>query len=339
MKSAINTQIAFLCVIDILQSITTAQRLSDKTSGNLTESNIRKTFDNISCSTGETFSNIGVCLDEGYRVTDPPTSSVTKVYVDFSSQDILGMKDDENSIELFIEIVYAWEDNRIKIIPSYARDIGYMGFTFKGIDVPRPLTMRKRPPTWVPERLRFENITQSRKTVVPFTSLVLITGESMISMLYKGSIVSDPNTTVAVTITDWRMTVPCNFDHSMFPFDTHYCKFRVTNKDSRKIIPLLYPRMSTDKIMTLSKYGFTITGYLDEGINETNHSHVDLKFTMKRILPPFVFQYHLPSAAIVLVSQLSFIIPASAIPGRVGLLATLFLTLTNLFINHMVRLN
>ena len=161
----------------------------------------------------------------------------------------------------------------------------------------------------------------------------------MISMLHEWAIVSDPNTTVVVTITDWRMTVPCNFDHSMFPFDTHYCRFRVTNKDSREIIPRLYPGMSTDKIMTISKYGFTITGYLDEGINGKNHSYVGLKFKMKRTLPPFVYQYHLPSAAIVLVSQLSFIIPASAIPGRVGLLATLFLTLTNLFINHMVRLN
>ena len=225
MKSTINTQIAFLCVIDILQSIARAQRVSQKINS----------FDNGSCSTGETFSNIGVCLDEGYRATDPPTSTVTKVYVDFRSQDILGMKDDENTIQLFIEIAYAWEDNRIRIIHSNAKDIDYMGL--KGIDVPRILLTSKTPPTWAPERLRFENIILPRKIFVPFTKLVLITGESMISMLHEWSIVSDPNTTVVVTVTDWRMTVPCNFDHSMFPFDTHYCRFRVTNKDSREIIP------------------------------------------------------------------------------------------------------
>ena len=40
--------------------------------------------------------------------------------------------------------------------------------------------------------------------------------------------------------------------------------------------------------------------------------------------------------AIVVVSIMGFIIPASAIPGRVALLVTQFLTLINLFIYQMV---
>ena len=100
MKSTIDTQIAFLCVIDILQSITRAQSLSHETNGNLTKSTIRKTFDNNPCGKGKTFSDIGFCLAEGYRVIDPPTSTVTKVYVDFWSQDIIGVKEDENLIDL-----------------------------------------------------------------------------------------------------------------------------------------------------------------------------------------------------------------------------------------------
>ena len=41
--------------------------------------------------------------------------------------------------------------------------------------------------------------------------------------------------------------------------------------------------------------------------------------------------------AIVVVAQISFIIPMSAIPGRVALVVTQFLTLTNIFIHEMVR--
>ena len=86
-----------------------------------------------------------------------------------------------------------------------------------------------------------------------------------------------------------------------------------------------------------SKSGFTVTQLLEDGFNDKNESYVGMEFKMKRALSTFLFQYYLPSAAIVFVSQISFIVPTASIPGRLGLLATLFLTLTNLFINHMVR--
>ena len=59
--------------------------------------------------------------------------------------------------------------------------------------------------------------------------------------------------------------------------------------------------------------------------------------TLERILEPYLLQYYFPSIAIVIISQISFIIPLSAIPGRVALIVTLFLTLTNIFIYLMVR--
>ena len=51
---------------------------------------------------------------------------------------------------------------------------------------------------------------------------------------------------------------------------------------------------------------------------------------------PFLYMYYLPCMAIVLVSQISFIIPLSSIPGRVALVVTQFLTLTNIFIHQTV---
>ena len=88
--------------------------------------------------------------------------------------------------------------------------------------------------------------------------------------------------------------------------------------------------------LSLNSLGFIITKNLEEGLDGNKDAYVGITFKMVRILSPFIFQYHLPAAAIVFVSQVSFIIPPSAIPGRIGLLATLFLTLINLFINHMV---
>ena len=59
--------------------------------------------------------------------------------------------------------------------------------------------------------------------------------------------------------------------------------------------------------------------------------------TLERMVQPFLYMYYLPCMAIVLVSQISFIIPLSSIPGRVALVVTQFLTLTNIFIHQTVR--
>ena len=57
---------------------------------------------------------------------------------------------------------------------------------------------------------------------------------------------------------------------------------------------------------------------------------------MKRIQQPYLLKYYLPCIAIVTVTQISFYIPPDAIPGRIALLVTQFLTLTNLFISEQV---
>ena len=136
---------------------------------------------------------------------------------------------------------------------------------------------------------------------------------------------------------DLQIRVPCSFAPNMFPFDAPSCMLRYSNKDARNLIPIPL-RTSTHTPRPFPKYGFTITVLEIDGIDEKGSAFVGIKYHMRRILSPFVFQYFLPAAAIVFVSDISFIIPSSATPGRVGLLATLFLTLTNLFINHMVSL-
>ena len=75
----------------------------------------------------------------------------------------------------------------------------------------------------------------------------------------------------------------------------------------------------------------TKNGYFD------NLKEVGFNLTMKRVQQPYLLKYYLPCIAIVTVTQISFYIPPDAIPGRVALLVTQFLTLTNLFISEQVR--
>ena len=70
-----------------------------------------------------------------------------------------------------------------------------------------------------------------------------------------------------------------------------------------------------------------------------NLKEVGFNLTMKRIQQPFLLRYYLPCVAIVIVTQISFYIPPDAIPGRIVLLITLFLTIMHLLMSEQVKHN
>ena len=133
------------------------------------------------------------------------------------------------------------------------------------------------------------------------------------------------------------------------------CQFVYTNENARELHLLPYVddvstigrRISSELDWDTYSYrapekdGFEIETSFVHGndLGKENFHYWGFNITMRRIISPYAFQYFLPAAAIVGISQISFIIPPSSIPGRIGLLATLFLTLMNIFINHMVRTN
>ena len=83
--------------------------------------------------------------------------------------------------------------------------------------------------------------------------------------------------------------------------------------------------------------GYTVTNVTWINPRKDMGMGIGFDVTLKRNVMPYVMQYYVPCCAIVLVSQISFIIPLSAIPGRVALLVTQFLTLTNIFIHQQVN--
>ena len=138
-----------------------------------------------------------------------------------------------------------------------------------------------------------------------------------------------------------KMRTLCDFEFTKFPFDIHNCEFRITSKFSGGLQELLDQRnenVDHFALTAVSAFHVSIT-LLGNGINETNNITNDFGFNLeiKRKVSTYVIQYYLPCAAIVAVSSISFIIPVTAIPGRVSLVVTLFLTLSNLIIHNEVR--
>ena len=148
-----------------------------------------------------------------------------------------------------------------------------------------------------------------------------------------------PNTTIVSATVEWRVTVFCNFDFSHFPLDNQHCEVRmgyIVWGDLKKI--LYDPENTRHSAKQYEASGFDMTiafvGNTLAQENFTNKFRFDIE--MKRQIEPYLYQYYLPCIAIVLVSFISFIIPLAAIPGRVALVVTQFLTLTNIFIHQMV---
>ena len=162
-----------------------------------------------------------------------------------------------------------------------------------------------------------------------------------------GKTMFGPNATTVLSIIEWSVTVSCGFDFSDFPFDKNDCTFKMIATNVN--VSLNNPLTSfAEKILGKQKLNYKAEGFKIEmkpfgncnnmPVFNTITTSFGFKVEMKRQVRKYLFQYFLPCLAVVLASSFSFIIPLSAIPGRVALVVTQFLTLTNIFIHHMVRI-
>jgi hypothetical protein len=79
-----------------------------------------------------------------------------------------------------------------------------------------------------------------------------------------------------------------------------------------------------------------VNNYDAEDEEDPKRKFIGFEVELKRKMSPFVMKYYLPAAGIVFISQISFLISPSQLPGRVALLVTLFLVLTNIFTRQQV---
>ena len=158
-----------------------------------------------------------------------------------------------------------------------------------------------------------------------------------------------PNTTLISSSIDERIVMTCVDDvtYSYFPHDIHNCKLRMKSYYVNATMDVNIKKGNEKLSRPHNLAGFKISNSKipetkikrssSSGIEYTQFG-VAMKF--ERRFGDYFYKYFLPCMLIVTASSLSFIIPLSALPGRVALLVTLFLTLTNnVFyarVNHII---
>ena len=169
--------------------------------------------------------------------------------------------------------------------------------------------------------------------------VALFSGEKMNERL-SANIFPNHSTTV-VAYPKWSVKIACDFDFSKYPFDRNECPFLMV-ADNLELTKLASNHFNESWLSNEQTEfdGFTVSNTIVL-INETLNRWIPetgfgLNITISRQFEPYLYQYYIPTMLIVTSSFFSFFIPLTAIPGRVAILVTQFLTLTSIFIHEMV---
>ena len=128
-------------------------------------------------------------------------------------------------------------------------------------------------------------------------------------------------------------TISCNMAFANFPFDVQNCPYHVSSASYTDHDVIF--NASVESQLERSFYQSFDISILEDKAFVDHRGHSIAGFSLKLTRRPnlFVFKYYLPAFCIVMVSWISFLIPPDAIPGRTGLLVTLFLVTATIFGN------
>ena len=287
-----------------------------------------------------------VCLNKDYHKEISPKKE-NEQYIPINSSMFLRNIQEINAIDksmtVDIGLSLYWVDNRIqKKFTKYNMNTHKMG---KAGTMPLPI--EKLNDIWRPDLYIFD--------MAYFESYKVNALTDSISILYNyyWNVSSyhreyTLNNTVIQYYLDARAKIYCfKFGFEKFPMEENTCTFVLGTAMTFANFAWFYDEDnwrydSVDRNKIINGYKVTNISWINKRPNDLNENYygmgtaIGFKVSMTRQLMPFFIEYYIPCVAIVFLTHISFIIPLSAIPGRIALLVTEFLTLTNLFIYQQV---
>ena len=134
------------------------------------------------------------------------------------------------------------------------------------------------------------------------------------------------------------ITLSCDMDFQRYPFDSHQCFFRAgsyayNDKIVKCTSSLRYAHNAKQRnlqyIVTLDDLPHEFQQYI---FNDTRWSNCGFTVKLERTKSQMIIQVYLTSISLVIISWISFIVEPSVVPGRMGMLMTVFLVLINILV-------
>ena len=286
----------------------------------------------------------GVCINDDRDFHNAPQQAIIPIsnqgiFVSFWDITPLEVNENANLLTVDLKVTYVWRDDRIKTNSSFLNIFSLSFPSFPGITFAWGSSIQWQDMIWYPWAIKMEHAFEQTLRYTPATVLHI----SSKDLTSRTTVDVDPNATFILALFQYNVRSTCEYDFTSFPMDDHNCQLLLTNEFIRDLKISLLSLQGSNYESNIIKYyekdGFNITIRYennDAPRNSSEISYVGLNFKMSRVLFPYISQYYVPCIAIVCVSQGSFIIPPSSIPGRLGLVATLFLAITNILIDSNV---
>ena len=269
----------------------------------------------------------GACIERTYQQSSVPETGITKVYSTIIEQRVREVDGQKKQVTIDFTLALQWMDPGIKT--NFSEENEQNGGIKLSIE---HLNVIWKPDLYIYNISDYKSYADS-KQINSF--IILATNVSNLGNNTEETKQQKRQTVVEYTV-EAKATIYCNFDFSDYPMDTQMCRFRFGSRSSGTTFILNDPNKIYHETTNYMTENFNITITFFDGNLNTGKNIVGFDIQMVRILKPFIMEYYLPCMAIVLVSQIGFVIPLTAIPGRAALLVTQFLTLTNLFIHQTV---
>ena len=257
----------------------------------------------------------GACVNDDYSKDFLPETVERKIFTTIEYQKVRVVDAKKQTVSLDLTLRMTWEDPDLK-------------FRFSSKDKERGamfLSPEATSEIWTPD-VHINNRTylkQDEEWKSLISSKILGGGTNNIELKYE-----------------MKFTVYCSFYYSRYPMDQQTCTVGIGSASKSEIFVLDPAPDVKDAIYHVKNAYISdnfdmMIGFVDNGIKNGSNT-IEIRIEMCRLLTSFLYMYYVPCITIVFVSLIGFVIPVSAIPGRIGLLVTQFLTLTNLSIYQMV---
>ena len=262
-----------------------------------------------------------VCIGKNYWKYFAPQDEDTKVHSTIEYQQIRDVDAKKQTISFDLLLTLRWLDPNI-VTNFTEKDIKSDGIILR----PEKIDM-----LWTPDLYLWNRTTVKNKDEWAFlkSSKVLSTNAINEQEGVYG------RTTVELKYVI-KTTIYCKFEYSLYPMDKQKCFVNIGSGSGGSIFTLFDKDLSFHSPVTYNAVGLSLDITFFGKEKQDRGEKVGFKIQMKRLMTPFLLKYYIPCMAIVIVSEIGFMVPLTAIPGRVALLVTNFLTLVNLFIYQMV---
>ncbi len=149
---------------------------------------------------------------------------------------------------------------------------------------------------------------------------------------------AEDNTTVQIAqIRHVLVTKLCTLQFTYFPFDKQTCNFLIRSTLPSSVVYLTGYSNLRIKPNAMTRFSMELRDIEEDRsrnlkVNrEEFYRFLGFKMKLWRNSKPYIFSYYIPVGTMALVASISFWIPPDSIPGRMGLLITLALTMINYF--------